>query len=225
MKYKGLVSFAAACGIIAFAGSAGAGYTTLFTNEVLYRNQRLVANYCNYHLEMQSDGNLVAYSGQGSGNAMWWSNTAGGVGAYAIMQTDGNFVVYNWSGGAAFQTRTNGNPNSRLTMQSDGNLVLYRSDNAPLWWSNTAYGELGQSPCYTTSATTYVVSGYDRPGYDYTHYQVNPPSGHTCGHFCAQDPVHCKAWTWVPNGSWCWLKYAVPGLVYSPGMVSGKTQR
>jgi hypothetical protein len=55
----------------------------------------------------------------------------------AIMQPDGNFVIYRNGGGALWSTHTNGSTNARLVMQSDGNLVVRRRDNTAAWASNT----------------------------------------------------------------------------------------
>jgi hypothetical protein len=115
---------------------------------------------------MQTDGNLVVYAP--GGRALWASKSqwpAGGEpdpadrllpkgaffpnlsltspnGAYrAVMQSDGNFVVYG-PAGAIWATGTSG-PNPRLSMQADGNLVLYSSTVFPsgadqaLWHTRT----------------------------------------------------------------------------------------
>ena len=63
----------------------------------------------------------------------------GGKGAQcAVMQGDGNFVIYNTteyatSSNALWATGTNGNPGAYLCAQDDGNLVVYSSSNQPLW--------------------------------------------------------------------------------------------
>lgn len=108
-------------------------------------------------LDMQSDGNLVFYSG---GAARWDSGTWGQSGATLWVQNDGNVVLYAggnpvWASGTAAASAGPGqllaggeigvggerfSPNAqyRLVNQGDGNLVLYRnSDGAPLWWSGT----------------------------------------------------------------------------------------
>ncbi|MEX1140719.1 MAG: peptidoglycan DD-metalloendopeptidase family protein, partial [Thermoleophilaceae bacterium] len=106
---------------------------------------------------MQSDGNLVVYS---SGRALWASNTAvvkpsvpstltagqqlragelirSASGRFrAVMQGDGNFVVYDGST-ALWSSRTNGHPGSRVVMQGDGNLVVYSKGGRALWSSRT----------------------------------------------------------------------------------------
>jgi hypothetical protein len=112
----------------------------------------------NDSLIMQGDGNLVIYSG---GRALW--SIGGGLtgalgttlsagqtlhagealwsaeGHYeAIMQGDGNFVVYAVGGGALWSTGTDGNPGAWLAMQTDGNLVVYTAEGQPLWSSSTA---------------------------------------------------------------------------------------
>ncbi|QHC62405.1 hypothetical protein GSU69_06740 [Rathayibacter festucae] len=138
-------------------------------------------------LAMQNDGNLVVYRTDGS--AAWASfgqaapptvagDTLGGGAALrsgeqltsrdsrsrAVMQGDGNFVVYRdgsarWSSGTSgagnrlemqgdgnavvysgsrslWQSSTAGNPGARMVMQDDGNLVIYSGSRAT--WSSTA---------------------------------------------------------------------------------------
>lgn len=55
----------------------------------------------------------------------------------AILQTDGNFVVYNYNT-ALWDSGTYGNPSiNRCVMQTDGNLVLYDNNNVAHWDSGT----------------------------------------------------------------------------------------
>lgn len=55
----------------------------------------------------------------------------------AVMQNDGNFVIYQASVGAIWSTATNGNSGARIVMQSDGNLVIYRTNNTAAWATAT----------------------------------------------------------------------------------------
>ena len=56
----------------------------------------------------------------------------------AIMQSDGNFVVYNVQGmKPLWDTGTNGQIISNCIMQGDGNFVLYNGAGAPVFTSNT----------------------------------------------------------------------------------------
>lgn len=54
----------------------------------------------------------------------------------AVMQTDGDFVVYNNGGHAIWNTHTAGKYNARLVFQNDGNLVMYQGHNV-LWATHT----------------------------------------------------------------------------------------
>ncbi len=111
-------------------------------------------------LAMQNDGNLVVYA---DGRAAWsirggliprppmgpvtlnagQTLTAGQmlVSAnqqyQAVVQSDGNFVVYGAGGQVLWAAGTGGTSNPRLAMQTDGNVVLYGSS-GPRWWTGTS---------------------------------------------------------------------------------------
>ena len=53
-----------------------------------------------------------------------------------VMQSDGNFVLYDENGPARWAVNRFGNGNY-ATIQRDGNLVVYNSSGAALWASNT----------------------------------------------------------------------------------------
>lgn len=67
--------------------------------------------------------------------------------------------------------------------------------------------------------------GYDRPGMDYTSFNLGSPRVVLCEWRCIND-ARCKAWTYVrpriqgPTAR-CWLKYAVPPLVKNDCCDSG----
>ncbi|WP_181127394.1 excalibur calcium-binding domain-containing protein [Rathayibacter sp. AY1F9] len=71
------------------------------------------------------------------GSARWAAGTSGG-GNRLEMQSDGNAVVYAGSGGARWQSGTAGSPGSRMVMQNDGNLVIYSPQGRALWASTQA---------------------------------------------------------------------------------------
>jgi hypothetical protein len=70
------------------------------------------------------------------GNAAIWA-TGAGKGKYLVFQTDGNVVIYR-SEGFVDPGWATGARGVRFVMQSDGNLVLYDASNRPTWASNTA---------------------------------------------------------------------------------------
>ncbi|SMH35561.1 D-mannose binding lectin [Rathayibacter oskolensis] len=114
-------------------------------------------------LTIQDDGNLVVYRADGSPA---WASSVGRTIAppavrklepgqtltagkqltsndavhRAVMQRDGNFVVYG-PGGAVWSSKTSGEGN-RLVMQSDGNAVIYRANGSAAWSSRTG-GSIG----------------------------------------------------------------------------------
>jgi len=98
----------------------------------------------------ESDGNLVLYINDSIGNpdsglinrAIWSAYTQNHAASIAIMQDDGNFVVYDSFQNPFFNTGTQGNPGAFIIIQDDGNLVVYAGDGlTPLWQSGTSAAE------------------------------------------------------------------------------------
>ncbi len=105
---------------------------TLSSGTRLLSGQWLTSANGRYRLLYQSDGNLVLYDDVDR-TAPWASNTGGTSAGQAIMQSDGNFVVYNAQVVGLWGSGTAGNANARLLLQNDGNLVVYRADGQPAW--------------------------------------------------------------------------------------------
>jgi hypothetical protein len=123
------------CGGAGTSGVCGAPCGILAPGSELSPGEHLVSCDGRFDLEMQAtDGNLVLYFGS---TALWTPSTEGNPGADAVMQTDGNFVVYSPASVALWNSGTEGNGGAFLAMQSDGNLVVYSPANAPLWNSGT----------------------------------------------------------------------------------------
>lgn len=64
------------------------------------------ANQAGYGMYMQTDGNLVIYTGLG--RAIWNTNTWGNPGSTLAVQNDGNLVIYSPSGQPLWNTGTGG---------------------------------------------------------------------------------------------------------------------
>ncbi|WP_030515084.1 LysM peptidoglycan-binding domain-containing protein [Nocardia sp. NRRL WC-3656] len=87
-----------------------------------------------YTLTLQNDGNLVL--SEPDGTVVWATMTHERSVERAVLQEDGNFVLYSGSG-PVWATDTNGQAADHLVLQSDRNLVLYGRDGASLWASGT----------------------------------------------------------------------------------------
>jgi len=115
--------------------------------DVLGPGEKLASSDSNSRLElrgitlrMQPDCNLVLREGT---RAIWASNTDGkSKDCKAILQADGNFVVYGGSGRKVWATDTDGHSYPVLALQIDRNLVLYSgTQHKAIWESHTAYDE------------------------------------------------------------------------------------
>ena len=87
-----------------------------------------------YELAYQTDGNLVLYD-RPTGVALWWSGTVDDDPGEAVMQDDGNFVVYDGQGSPVWWAGTSGYPGAHLVLQDDANAVVYAPGDVPVWWS------------------------------------------------------------------------------------------
>ena len=108
--------------------------TTLTTNQFLMKEDYLISGDGRHQLILQGDGNLVLYR-LSDHKAIWASGTNGQAASKAIMQQDGNFVIYGFPN-AIWASGTNGKPNSFLVVQKNGNVVIYEPT-VPVWATNT----------------------------------------------------------------------------------------
>lgn len=76
--------------------------------------------------------------------ALWASHTWNNPNAHFIFQGDSNLVVYNYGGTAKWNSRTNGQDGWRLVMQGDCNLVLYNYNYSRPLWRTYTH----QPNCY-----------------------------------------------------------------------------
>lgn len=106
---------------------------TLQAGQNLAVGQRLESSN-GYALTLQDDGNLVLLDG---GDAVWSTGTNGSGATTAVVQDDGNFVLYSASGSLAWESGSSGNPGARLVVQPDRNVVVYGSGGNAAWASGS----------------------------------------------------------------------------------------
>lgn len=104
----------------------------LLPGEVILPGAFIRSESGRFRLSYQGDGNLVLYD-DGTGTVLWTTNTAGTGPGRAILQLDGNFVVYDPDGRPVWASGTVDNTNGFLLLQNDGNLVIFRSGGEPIW--------------------------------------------------------------------------------------------
>jgi hypothetical protein len=117
-------------------GTAGAGATLFLTP-----GQSVYSPNGQFSLTLDSGGNLAERGPYG--DQLWASGTDGAPVIEAILQTDGNLVLYgpaNADGSAhpVWASNTAGHPNDVLRVQDDGNVVIYAFGGFPLWSTGTA---------------------------------------------------------------------------------------
>lgn len=83
-------------------------------------------------LKYQPDGNLVAYN---NGTPYFVAGTGGTSANMALMQPDGNFVIYDVQVVPQWSSGTGGNPGAFLRVQGDCNILIYSSDGSSALWS------------------------------------------------------------------------------------------
>jgi len=119
------------------------GQSKIVSGGYLQSGQSVSSPNGNYLLSMQSDGNLVDYARQGM-VPQWESGTSGNFGAYAVMQVDGDFVVYPMGKSAPapgqptpalWSSGSYGHPGSYADLKQDGQAVVRTEGGSILWRS------------------------------------------------------------------------------------------
>lgn len=115
------------------------GQERIVGGQRLYPGQFIRARRAACRLELQSDGNLVAYAG---GEPYWEAGTDAGT--LAAMEDNGNFVIYDALGVPLWSTGTGENPGARLTIQNDCIVIVHDPNGTPLWKSGTPLWNSGR---------------------------------------------------------------------------------
>jgi GH25 family lysozyme M1 (1,4-beta-N-acetylmuramidase) len=122
----------------AFATGPSTAAAPVVTNEMgdgvsLHGGQQIVSDDGRFKVVMQRDGNFVEYAGT---RALWDSRTENHAGAWAIMQGDGNLVVYTAADHPLWWSHTAGRGPSEAIIQDDANFVVYTvAAHTPTWAS------------------------------------------------------------------------------------------
>ena len=119
-----------------FAAQSCSIGTYLVVGQSIHANQCIVSPHGQYMLYMDPGGNFFIYD-IAHGTGTWGANTAGHPGAYALMQSDGNLVVYDANNNFLWMSGTNGTYAERLDMEDDGRIIIYKS----AWNSGTSTGQ------------------------------------------------------------------------------------
>jgi hypothetical protein len=118
--------------------STAAATDTLRGGQTLAAGQSLVSGDNHYVLTLRTDGDLVLYiaNGLSLGRVLWTSGTAGDAGDHAVLQNNGNLVLYDANNQTLWSSNTSTAGCANLVVQEDGNLVLYNAKHA-VWATST----------------------------------------------------------------------------------------
>lgn len=103
-------------------------------NETLNPNECRTSADGQIQLCYQSDGNLVLYA---PGGPVWASNTYGQSAGRAVMQGDGNFVVYNASNVAVWASNTYGQQDAFVVVQNNRCALMYSQNGSYIPWGTS----------------------------------------------------------------------------------------
>lgn len=134
--------------------ASGDALALLVAGAVLLPGQSLAAPNGTYHLDYQTDGNLVLYGpGQSSSNykAIWASWTNGKSTGRVFLDGGGNLVILDQSGATIWSSNTAGLGGSVLALDNAGLLTIERDDGVTTW---TASGS-GPGSIAASSSTIY----------------------------------------------------------------------
>ncbi|HKD79237.1 MAG TPA: hypothetical protein VKH81_06050, partial [Candidatus Angelobacter sp.] len=110
--------------------------TYLMAGQTLPSGSCIASPHWQYFLYMAPDGNVYIYN-WAAGAGTWGPGTQGHPGAYARLETNGNFVVYDVNGATLWSSGTAGTDAERLNMEDDGRIIIYKS----AWNSGTSTGQ------------------------------------------------------------------------------------
>jgi hypothetical protein len=173
-----LVVFSSANAILWRSGTAivtppPRGRSILAPGETLSAGQFLQAPQQPYTCELQSDGSLTIAK---LGSELLWRASGPEPAQIAIMQSDGNLVLYAADGKAVWASGTWGNPGAEVVMQDDGNLVIYLPGGQPIWASNTVQPR--PAPHWAIVLCKFSdIAAEPQPAGFYADYYGNPGAG------------------------------------------------
>ncbi|PNH02077.1 Mannose-specific lectin [Tetrabaena socialis] len=121
-----------------FAGIGDSLKSSAKDNYYLYPDQSIFSQNGKYMLTYQRDGNLVLYP-----RAVWATGPTVPDPGMAVMQDDGNFVLYRKNMTTPYYSTNQqganpgGQPPYRMVLQGDRNLVIYDANNNVKWAANS----------------------------------------------------------------------------------------
>jgi hypothetical protein len=168
------------------------GTNTLRAGDRLMPGQRMYSSDGQFHLLMQTDGNLVVY---GPNGVLW--DAIGPAGSHVIMQNDGNLVLLSATGSVVWNSQTGRKGATHASLEPNGNLILYTAADKAVWGSHLQPSDLD-----TIQAGTKLESGVRMLSAD----GICSLTMHTNGRLVLSSTVRGELWS---RGSYGYYAYAV----------------
>jgi murein DD-endopeptidase MepM/ murein hydrolase activator NlpD len=154
---------------------------------------------------MQGDGNLVEYVSEPNGQIypLWDSGTYGNPGAFAVMQSDGNLVVYR-QGSPLWSSGTYGHPGAVFVLWING-AVFVSSASGLLWGVGQGPAVGGFPPQPLPSGDTELTAGagvFDGQTITSGKYQFVMQTDGNLVVYGPNGAVQWDAGTWGQPGDW-----------------------
>ena len=114
---------------------------------ILHIGESLVSPNQQHRLTMASDGSLKlrkTLSTQGFEGEIWASDSRGSNGQFAVMQDDGDFVIYTAAGVAVWSTGTSGHNKSKIELDDNAELRIRDPKDCILWSAETTVLKIGE---------------------------------------------------------------------------------
>jgi hypothetical protein len=172
--------------------------------ESVYGIMPIVVEYFPDRTSFSTGGNTSGGTrGPARTTQIWEVPARASSGARAVMQTDGNLVVYSADGQVRWASGTAGHPGSHLSLQDDANIVIYDSARRALWASRTV--SIVEADAPATGANLRSCPWPEAPAADYQCLGPTLANGTSVTMLCWLSTPTPSKYGNYPSNKWFYL--------------------